>query len=155
MGKTMKARIRWVEDRTFVGESGSGHSLVLGTAHRPEGRTPGPSPMELVLIGTGGCAAFDVVHILEKGRESVEDCTVELDADRATTDPTVFTRIHMRFVVTGRGLAPAKVERAIALSVEKYCSASAMLAKSATITHDFEVRDTREASPPAPTAAGS
>lgn len=154
MGKTMKARIRWVEDRTFVGESGSGHCLVLGTAHGPEGRTPGPSPMELVLIGTGGCAAFDVVHILEKSREPVEDCTVELDADRATTDPKVFTRIHMRFVVTGRGLAPAKVERAIALSVEKYCSASAMLAKSATITHDFEVRDTRELSPPAPPAAG-
>lgn len=149
MGKTMKARIRWVEERTFVGESGSGHCLVLGTAHGPEGRTPGPSPMELVLIGTGGCAAFDVVHILEKSREPVEDCTVELDADRATTDPKVFTRIHMRFVVTGRGLAPAKVERAIALSVEKYCSASAMLAKSATITHDFEVRDTREVSPPA------
>ena len=138
----MKARIKWVEDRTFIGESGSGHKVVLGTAHGPEGRTPGPSPMEMVLIGTGGCSAFDVVHILEKGREAVEDCVVELDADRAEQDPKVFTRIHMHFVVKGRGLAVKKVERAIALSVEKYCSASAMLARTATISHDFEVVDT-------------
>jgi putative redox protein len=137
----MKARVKWVEGRTFVGESGSGHKLVLGTAHGPEGKTPGPSPMELVLIGTGGCSAFDVVHILEKGREAVEDCVVELDAERAAEDPKVFTRIHMRFIVRGRGLARAKVERAIDLSVQKYCSASAMLAKIATITHDFEVVD--------------
>ncbi|MCA1366140.1 OsmC family protein [Bradyrhizobium sp. BRP14] len=141
----MKARIKWVEGRTFVGESGSGHNVVLGTAFGPEGRTPGPSPMELVLIGTGGCSAFDVVHILEKGREAVEDCIVEIDADRADQDPKVFTRIHMHFVVKGRGLATHKVERAIALSVEKYCSASAMLAKTATITHDFEVVDTTAA----------
>ncbi|MCA1404339.1 OsmC family protein [Ensifer sp. IC3342] len=138
----MKARIKWVEERTFVGESGSGHKLVFGTASGPEGRTPGPSPMELVLIGAGGCSAYDVVHILEKGREAVEDCTVELDAERAETDPRVFTRIHMHFVVKGRGIAPKKVERAVALSLEKYCSASAMLAKSATITHDFTVIDT-------------
>jgi putative redox protein len=140
----MKARIKWVEDRTFVGESGTGHKIVLGTASGPEGRTPGPSPMELVLIGTGGCSAFDVVHILERGREPIEDCVVELDAERATEDPKVFTRIHMRFVVTGRGLARSKVERAVDLSVEKYCSASAMLAQTATITHDFEVIDTSE-----------
>lgn len=138
----MKARIKWVEDRTFVGESGTGHKLVLGTRATPDGPTPGPSPMELVLIGTGGCTAFDVVHILEKGREAVEDCVVELDADRAETEPKVFTRIHMHFIVKGRGLDPAKVERAIALSAEKYCSASAMLAKTATVTHDFEVVDT-------------
>lgn len=138
----MKARVKWVEDRTFVGESGSGHKVVLGTASGPEGRTPGPSPMELVLIGTGGCSAYDVVHILERGREAVEDCVVELDADRAEKEPRVFTRIHMHFVVKGRGLSPAKVERAISLSIEKYCSASAMLAKTATITHDFEVVDT-------------
>jgi len=98
--------------------------------------------MELVLIGTGGCTAFDVVHILEKGREAIEDCVVEIDADRAETDPRVFTRIHMHFVLKGRGLAVNKVERAIALSAEKYCSASAMLAKTATITHDFEVVET-------------
>jgi putative redox protein len=138
----VKARIKWVEDRTFVGESGSGHKVVLGTAHGPEGRTPGPSPMEMVLIGTGGCSAYDVVHILEKGREAVEDCVVELDADRAEKEPKVFTRIHMHFIVKGRGLAPAKVQRAIELSIEKYCSASAMLAKTATITHDFEVIET-------------
>ncbi|APG87684.1 OsmC family protein [Sinorhizobium americanum] len=143
----MKARIKWVEGRTFVGQSGSGHNVVLGTAFGPEGSTPGPSPMELVLIGTGGCSAFDVVHILEKGRQPVEDCIVELSAERADQDPRVFTRIHMHFVVKGRGLAESKVERAIALSIEKYCSASAMLARTATITHDFEVVDTSVASP--------
>jgi putative redox protein len=138
----MKARIKWVEDRTFIGESGSGHKMVLGAAHGPEGRSPGPSAMELVLIGMGGCSAYDVVHILEKGREAIEDVSVELDAERAEQDPKVFTRIHMHFVVKGRRLAPEKVERAIALSVEKYCSASAMIGKTATITHDFEVVDT-------------
>ncbi|MER9616913.1 OsmC family protein [Mesorhizobium sp. M0207] len=138
----MKARIKWVEERTFVGESANGHKLVLGTALGPEGKTPGPSPMELVLIGTGGCSAYDVVHILEKGREAVEDCVVELDADRAEADPRVFTRIHMHFVVKGRALSHDKVKRAIGLSIEKYCSASAMMAKTAEITHDFEVIET-------------
>lgn len=138
----MKARVKWVEGRTFVGESGSGHKMVFGTAHGADGQSPGPSPMEMMLIGTGGCSAFDVVLILEKGREAIEDCVVELDADRAETDPRVFTRIHMHFIVKGRGLASAKVQRAIDLSVQKYCSASAMLAKTATITHDFEVIDT-------------
>ena len=136
----MKARIKWVEDRTFVGESGSGHRIVLGTASGPEGRTPGPSPMELVLIGTGGCTAFDVVQILERG-EAVEDVVVEMEAELAEKEPRVFTRIHMHFTVKGRALAPEKVERAIRLSAEKYCSASAMLAKTATISHDFEVVD--------------
>jgi putative redox protein len=134
--------IKWVEGRTFIGESGSGHKLVLGTASGADGRTPGPSPMELVLIGTGGCTAFDVVHILEKGREAIEDVAVELEAERAQNDPKVFTRVHMHFLVKGRGLSPEKVERAIKLSAEKYCSASAMIAKTATITHDFEVLDT-------------
>jgi putative redox protein len=138
----MKARIKWVEDRTFVGESGSGHKVVLGTAFGPEGHTPGPSPMELVLIGMGGCAAFDVVHILEKGREVIEDVAVELEAERAQQDPKVFTRIHMHFAVKGQGISEKKVERAINLSVEKYCSASAMIAKTATITHGFEIFDT-------------
>jgi len=138
----MKAKITWVEGRTFVGESGSGHNIVLGTAFGREGRSPGPSPMELVLIGTGGCSAFDVVHILEKGREAVEDCVVELDADRAETEPKLFTRIHMHFIVKGRGLSETKVARAIDLSIQKYCSASAMMAKTATITHDFEVIET-------------
>ena len=138
----MKARVKWVEDRTFVGASESGHKVVFGNAYGEGGAKPGPSPMELVLIGTGGCSAYDVVHILEKGREAIEDCVVELDADRAETDPKVFTRIHMHFIVTGRALSHDKVQRAINLSIEKYCSASAMLAKTATITHDFEVIDT-------------
>ena len=141
----MKARIKWVEDRTFIGESGSGHSVVLGTAFGPDERSPGPSAMELVLIGLGGCSAYDVVLILERGRQAIEDVAVELEAERAETDPKVFTRIHMHYVVKGRGLAPEKVERAIALSAEKYCSASAMIAKTATITHDFEVVDTAAA----------
>ena len=137
-----KARIKWVENRTFVGESGTGHKIVLGTASEPGGRTPGPSSMELVLMGTGGCTAFDVLHILERGREKIDDVVVELEADRAEQDPKVFTRIHMHFVIKGRGVSREKVERAIKLSADKYCSASAMMAKTATITHDFEVVDT-------------
>jgi putative redox protein len=148
LGVLMKARIKWVEDRTFIGESGSGHKIVLGTAFGPEGRTPGPSPMELVLIGMGGCTAFDVVHILEKGREVIEDVTIEIEAERAQQDPKVFTRIHMHFVVKGRALAPEKVGRAIQLSADKYCSASAMIAKTATIIHDFKVLDTMWSTPP-------
>lgn len=140
----MKARVKWIEDRTFVGATESGHKVVFGTASGPDGSTPkpGPSPMELVLIGAGGCSAYDVVHILEKGREAVEDCVVEMDADRADTEPKVFTRIHMHFIVKGRALSEAKVKRAIDLSIEKYCSATAMLAKTAVVTHDFEVVDT-------------
>lgn len=139
----MKARIKWVEDRTFVGRSGSGHQVILGTAGA-EGATPGPSPMEMVLIGLGGCSAFDVVHILAKSREPVEDCIAELEAERASEDPKVFTRVHMHYIVKGRGLSEAKVERAIRLSAEKYCSASAMIAKTAEISHDFEVIDALE-----------
>ena len=141
----MKARIQWVEKRTFIGTSGTGFSVVLGNPDGPDDPRPGPSPMELVLMGTGGCTAFDVVHILEKGREPVEDCRVELSAERAETDPKVFTAIHMHFIVKGRGLSHAKVERAVSLSMEKYCSASAMMAKTAKMTHDVEVIDTSAA----------
>jgi putative redox protein len=137
----MDVRVKWVEDRTFVGEVESGHKIAFGTASET-GAKPGPSPMELVLIGTGGCSAYDVVSILEKGREAIEDVAVELDADRAGDHPKVFTRIHMHFVVKGRGLNEAKVARAVELSVEKYCSASAMMQKTATLTHDYEVIDT-------------
>lgn len=137
----MKARVTWVEDRTFTGRVESGHQIVLGAAHGDSPK-PGPSPMELVLIGTGGCASYDVVHILEKARQPVEHVTCELDADRAESDPKVFTRIHMKFVVSGRGLDPARVERAVQLSAEKYCSASAMMARSAEVTHSVEVIDT-------------
>ena len=134
----MKARVTWAGERTFLGESGTGNTVTLGTTER-DGKRIAPSAMELLLIGTGGCSAWDVVNILEKGRQRVEDCVVDLDADRADTDPAVFTRIHMHFVVKGRGLDAAKVERAIHLSAEKYCSASAMLCKTAELTHDFEV----------------
>jgi putative redox protein len=140
----MKARVKWVGERTFVGEAGTGQKIAFGTAYGEDGVKPGPSPMDLVLIGTGGCSAWDVVHILERGREASEGCVVEMEADRAETDPKVFTRIHMHFIVTGRGLSAQKVERAIGLSVEKYCSASAMLAKSADMTHDFEIVDRAE-----------
>ena len=135
----MKARVKWVENVTFVAESGSGHAIVLDGAPEAGGRNLGVRPMEMLLLGLGGCTAFDVVHILRRGREEVTDCVVEVEAERAETDPKIFTRIHMHYRVAGRGLAPAKVERAIALSAEKYCSASAIMAKTATITHDWEV----------------
>jgi putative redox protein len=137
----MKVRIKWIEDVAFVGESESGHALVMDGAPDGGGRNIGPRPMETVLIGTGGCTAYDVMHILRKARADVSDCVVEIDAERAVEDPKVFTRIHFHFVVTGAGLRPQQVERAIHLSAEKYCSASIMLAKTAAITHDFEIRE--------------
>lgn len=135
----MKARIKWVQDMMFVGESGSGHAVVMDGAPEAGGRNLGIRPMEMLLVGMGGCSAFDVVLILKRGRQPVTDCVVELSAERAETDPKVFTRIHAHYVVTGRGLDPAKVERAIALSAGKYCSASVMIGKTAEITHDFEI----------------
>ena len=137
-----KARVKWAEARTFIGETESGHKIAFGAALGDDGQKPGPSPMELLLLGTGGCSAYDVVHILERGREPVEDVVVEIDATRAETDPKVYTDIHMHFIVKGRGLSREKVARAVDLSIEKYCSASAMMAASATLTHDFEVVDT-------------
>ena len=137
----MKVRIKWIEDVAFVGESESGHALVMDGAPEGGGRNIGPRPMETVLIGTGGCTAYDVMHILRKARAAVSDCVVHIDAERAAEDPKVFTRIHFHFVVTGAGLRPQQVERAIHLSAEKYCSASIMLAKTAAITHDFEIRE--------------
>lgn len=137
----MKARVTWAGDRTFLGSVEAGHTVAFGNAHGDSPK-PGPSPMELMLIGTGGCSAFDVVHILEKGREPVEGCICDLSAERAETDPKVFTRIVMRFTVKGRGLDRKKVERAVALSLEKYCSASAMMAKTAEMVHEIEVVDT-------------
>ena len=123
----------------FLGESGSGHSLVMDGAPEAGGRNLGMRPMEMVLLGLGGCSAFDVMMILKRSREQVTDCVVELDAQRAETDPKVFTKIEMRYVVTGRSLDRKKVERAVSLSAEKYCSASAMLAKSAEMTHTVEI----------------
>ncbi|MCC7483807.1 MAG: OsmC family protein [Burkholderiales bacterium] len=137
----MKARIKWIENVAFVGESGSGHALVMDGAPEGGGRNLGPRPMETLLIGAGGCAAYDVVYILRRGRAAITDCVVEVDAERAATDPKVFTKIHFHFVVTGSALKPAQVERAVHLSAEKYCSASIMLGKTAAVTHDFEIRE--------------
>lgn len=135
----MKARIKWIENVSFVAESGSGHALVIDGAPEGGGRDLGPRPMEVVLMGTGGCTAYDVMHILRKSRAPVTDCVLEIEAERAAEDPKVFTKIHFHFVVTGKSLKPAQVERAVQLSAEKYCSASIMLGKTAEITHDFEI----------------
>jgi putative redox protein len=137
----MKARVKLAEGMTFVAESGSGHAVVIDASPDAGGRDLGPRPMELVLMGTGACSAIDVVHILRKARQPITDCVVELDGERAPEDPKVFTRIHLHYVVTGKGLATAQVERAIKLSKEKYCSATIMMAKTAQITFDFEVRE--------------
>jgi putative redox protein len=137
----MKARVKWIENVAFSAESESGHAFVIDGAVEGGGRNLGPRPMEVVLLGTGACSAYDVVTILRKARQAVTDCAVELEAERASQDPKVFTRIHMHFVVKGSDISQAHVKRAVALSAEKYCSASIMLAKSATITHDFEIVD--------------
>jgi putative redox protein len=140
-GEHMKARVKWVEAATFVGESGSGHAVVMDGPEDSGGRNLGIRPMEMLLLGMGGCTAFDVVHILRKARQPVSDCVVELEAERATTEPKIFTRIHVHFRVSGAGLAEKQVARAVELSAEKYCSASIMLGKVAEITHDYEVID--------------
>jgi putative redox protein len=124
---------------SFVAESGSGHAVVMDGAPEAGGRNLGPRPMEMILAGTGGCTAFDIVLILKKGRHTVSGCEVSLKADRAESDPKVFTHIHFHYRVKGRNLKPEVVARAIELSKDKYCSASIMIAKTATITHDFEI----------------
>ncbi|RMH15157.1 MAG: OsmC family protein [Gammaproteobacteria bacterium] len=135
----MKAKIRWLDEAIFVGETGSGHALVIEGPPEAGGQNRGPRPMELLLLGLGSCSAFDVVHILKKGRHAVADCRVEINAERADTDPKVFTRIHLNFFVSGKGLDEKAVSRAVNLSAEKYCSASIMLGKACTITHDFTI----------------
>lgn len=137
----MKARIKWIQDVMFLGESGSGHSVVMDGAPDAGGRNLGFRPMEMLLLGLGGCSAFDVMLILKRGREAVTDCVVDIDAERATTDPKVFTKIVMHYTVTGQGLDPKKVERAVQLSAEKYCSASAIIGKTAQITHTITLVD--------------
>ena len=137
----MKARVKWVEEATMLGEAGSGHAVVMDGPPEHGGRNLGVRPMEMLLLGMGGCTEFDVLHILKKARQEVTDCVVELEAERATEEPKVFTRIHARFIVSGRNLSEKHVARAISLSAEKYCSASIMLGKSAVITHDYEIRD--------------
>ncbi|OGA43584.1 MAG: peroxiredoxin [Betaproteobacteria bacterium RIFCSPLOWO2_12_FULL_63_13] len=137
----MECRVKWVgtDGMTFVAETGSGHAFVMDGAVEGGGRNLGPRPMETVLAGTGGCAAYDVVVILRKSKQHVTGCEVQLKADRAEADPKVFTSIHMHFVVRGRDLKHSVVESAIKLSHGKYCSASAMLGKTATITYDHEI----------------
>ncbi|MGC2049465.1 MAG: OsmC family protein [Gallionella sp.] len=135
----MKARVKWVEQVSFLGETESNHAVLMDGPPEAGGRNLGPRPMEMLLIGTGGCTSFDVVSILKKSRQAISDCYVELEAERAETDPKVFTRIHMHFIVKGKDIKSEVVEKAIKLSAEKYCSASIMLGRTAVITHDFEV----------------
>lgn len=138
----MKTRVKWIENVCFMGESESGHAVVLDGAPEAGGRNLGMRPMEMLLIGMGGCTSFDVVTILKKARQPITDCVAEISAERAAEIPKVFTSIHVHFIVTGHNLNPVQVERAIKLSAEKYCSASIMLGKSVSITHDFEIRTT-------------
>jgi len=135
----MKARVKLIEGVSFVGQSESGHSVVMDGPPESGGKNLGVRPMEMLLLGLGGCSAFDVVHILRKARQQITDCVADIDATRADTDPKVFTKIHIHCVVTGIALDPKRVEQAVNLSAEKYCSASIMLGKVAEITHDFEV----------------
>jgi putative redox protein len=135
----MECTVRWHDGMSFIAETGSGHLVAMDGAPEAGGRNLAPRPMELLLAGTGGCTAFDIVMILQRGRHAVSGCEVKLTADRAETDPKVFTRINMHFVVTGKGLKSDAVERAVNLSAEKYCSASIMLGKTAEMTHSFEV----------------
>ena len=135
----MKGTVTLQEGSTFEGVAGSGHRVTMDVAPEVGGRDLGLRPMEMVLLGLGGCTAIDVLHMLRKGRQPITDMRVELDAERADDVPKVFTRIHLHFVLTGAGLDPHKVERAINLSASKYCSASMMLNKTAEMTHDFEI----------------
>ncbi len=135
----MKCRIKWLDHMSFVGESDSGHSVVMDGAPEAGGRNLGIRPMEMLLLGLGGCTAFDVVSILHKSRQKMVDCEVEIEAERAEEIPKIFTRIHIHFIVSGKGLDENKVAKAVELSADKYCSASRMLEKVAEITHDFEV----------------
>lgn len=137
----MKARIKWIDGMAFLAESGSGHSLVIDGAPEFGGRNIGMRPMEMLLIGLGGCTAFDVVQILRRGRDDIRECEVDVTAERAETDPKIFTAIHLDYRLKGRNLSSVKVERAIELSKEKYCSASIMLGAVAKITHHWTVEE--------------
>ncbi len=135
----MEAKVKWVGGRAFMGESGSGHAVIMDGPPDHGGRNIGIRPMEMILLGVGGCSSYDVMDILQKGRHDVRDCVAELTAERVDAVPSVFSTIHLHFKVTGKDLKPAVVERAVKLSAEKYCSASIMLSKSVDITHSFEV----------------
>ncbi|MDH5479643.1 MAG: OsmC family protein [Nitrosomonas sp.] len=135
----MKTRIEWKGNVCFQAESGSGHQILMDGAPEAGGQNLGPRPMEMLLMGLGGCTTFDVILILKKGRQDISDCVVEIEAKRAETDPKVFTHIHLHFIVSGKNLKLHQVERAINLSAEKYCSASIMLRDTVEITHDYEI----------------
>ena len=136
----MKARVKWVEGMAFMAESASGHAMIMDGAPDIGGRNLGPRPMEMLLMGMGGCASFDVVSILKKSRQAVTDCVAQLEAERADEIPAVFTRIHIHFVVSGKDLKEAQVKRAVDLSAEKYCSASIMFSKAGVaVSHSYEI----------------
>ena len=138
----MNARIKWLDHMSFVGEADSGHSVVMDGSPEHGGRNLGPRPMEMVLLGLGGCTAFDVISILQKSRVPVDDCVVELSAQRADTIPAVFSKIHVHYIVKGPDLQDKQVKRAVDLTSEKYCSVSMMLKSSVEISYDYEIKDT-------------
>ena len=146
----MRTRVKWAEGMSFVGESESGHAIVIDGAPEYGGRNRGMRPMELVLLGAAACTAFDVVLILKKARQPIADCSVDAQGARAGTDPRVFTKIHLVYTVAGRGLDPKQVERAVKLSKDKYCSATLMLAKTAEITFEIAIVDGDRVPEPAP-----
>ena len=135
----MKTRVKWLDNMSFVGESGSGHSVVMDGPPEFGGRNLGVRPMEMLLMGLGGCASFDVVSMLKKSKQDLIDCEVHITAERSKTEPKVFTKIHLEFILSGYNLSETRVERAINLSAEKYCSASIMFGKTAEITHDYQL----------------
>ncbi len=137
----MQVIVKWVDGRAFLGESGSGHAVVMDGSPDHGGRNIGIRPMEMILLGVGGCSSYDVMDILQKGRHDIVDCVAEITAERVDKVPSVFSKIHLHFKVTGKNLKDSVVERAVKLSAEKYCSASIMLGKSVDITHDYEVID--------------
>jgi len=136
----MNTRVKWLDNMSFVGESPSGHSVVMDGPPAAGGRNLGIRPMEMLLLGIGGCSSFDVVSMLKKGKQDLVSCEVDISAERAETDPKVFTKIHLHFIISGNDLSEKRVARAIELSAEKYCSASIMLGEVAEITHDYELK---------------
>ncbi len=142
----MEIKVNWVSNAAFVGESGTGHKVVMDGPAEGGGRDLGPRPMEMLLLGTGACSSYDVISILKKARQSISACDVVIRAERADSEPRVYTRIHIHFKITGLGLKETQVKRAVSLSAEKYCSASIMLGATAKISHDYEILDEAEAS---------
>ncbi|NQZ53978.1 MAG: OsmC family protein [Piscirickettsiaceae bacterium] len=135
----MKARVKWIEDVLFLGESGTGHSLIIDGPEEMGGHGTGMRPMELLLLGMGSCTAFDMVQMLKKSRQDIHDCVVDITSERSEEIPKVFTKIHVHYTITGKNVKESQVKRAVELSTEKYCSASLMLGKTAEITHDYEI----------------